>query len=908
MRYHAKKNARKDGDHSPASGETSLGRDIPLLGMLLDRTSFDEAGDLGVDQENIKTRLAERGDETNFQAPPPILMKNGKVRRRLRWRVRSPRKQQSVERLQQCVTQQRGRLHYRVNRSPSNSGPKTPKRATTPTSSSTASSGGSVVSASNYSQVSKQSKLSVHSFASTETAAISNKQKDKLKRFMIKRPNYPNSLDPADQTTIGTEGEIVHAKLNSSVIGCTPIFPSMCRDDASIAEADESSVDESSIDDEGTDSVGILHPSSHHQLQKKSSQEKKGLPPLGRKVNLPKSRSFGSFSIPLRSGDGASVISGLSMGSSSYKSGSPIASVKSDLSASVNDGTVRLDDDMEEDRRVDLRIVPSSCSSVRSESRNIKRSSKNDEEFVHELKSNSFPLTSPRNKELSGISPVSQQLEEQRQDLGESSKETSDLRDVSSSEDRREKFLESDDDAHTTRSFASERPRSLFMPFALKSVFSESFVVGLKRKQMGRRTISFGDTKDKTSNQNDLNPTSDVCSHSPVSELRFSMSGHSSKLTVNADENLRQSNEPGLSPPSCILDVAGDNSSTIDEENKICTIQSDASLSQKIEDSAFLEAEKNLQAIQEVATEHLQQGEYSEALEVFQEILRGLLTRYGEEHPRVGTAVHNIGVVHMRRSDYTKAVVAYKEAVRVRKMVLENDHPDVAVSLAQLGMAYLELNKHQRAIGAFREALRIRRKCYGNYHSKVGKVLNNIGCALYELDELEVARVAFEEALDIQRRILKNDSNETETKSNDAALLSIASTQSNIASIKLYYGEFDEALLDLEEALLMQESVLGDDNALVQRTRESLEWLEVQRAQQQEFLAKQGSNVKVELFDASIQARDIKPFFNKNAPPSTITELAETDKASIANGVFRTLERSFRKLHADLDYMSCGTA
>lgn len=250
-----------------------------------------------------------------------------------------------------------------------------------------------------------------------------------------------------------------------------------------------------------------------------------------------------------------------------------------------------------------------------------------------------------------------------------------------------------------------------------------------------------------------------------------------------------------------------------------------------VDNGAFLEAEKNLQAIHEMATEHLEQGEYTEALEVFEEILRAQLTRYGEDHARVGAALHNIGIVHMRNSDFSKAVDLYKDAVRVRKKALEADHTDVAVSLAQLGVAYMEGGKHRKAIGAFREALKIRRKTLGNEHPKVAKILNNIGCSLFELDELQVAKVAFQEALDIQRSLLRKNQGDCDdqTPISQQTMLSIASTQSNMASIKLYSGQSEEACVDLEEALLIQQCVLGDEHPLALRTQENLLWMEQSR-------------------------------------------------------------------------------
>ena len=225
-----------------------------------------------------------------------------------------------------------------------------------------------------------------------------------------------------------------------------------------------------------------------------------------------------------------------------------------------------------------------------------------------------------------------------------------------------------------------------------------------------------------------------------------------------------------------------------------------------VDEGQFLEAERNLRAIHQMAAEHLAHGEYVEALEVFEEILRGQRERYGPGHYRVGTALHNIGIVHLKSQQYDKAIQVCKEAVKVRKAALVPNHPDVAVSLAQLGVAHLECQQHREALIAFQEALKIRRQFLGPRHPKVGKILNNIGCALYELSEMQGAKLAFEEALEIQRETLRASANtgedETGATSNQA-LLSIASTLCNLGSIKLRWGQFEEASVALEEALLV---------------------------------------------------------------------------------------------------------
>jgi Tfp pilus assembly protein PilF len=324
----------------------------------------------------------------------------------------------------------------------------------------------------------------------------------------------------------------------------------------------------------------------------------------------------------------------------------------------------------------------------------------------------------------------------------------------------------------------------------------------------------------------------DPQSSAPIPEIRFPVAD------LAAADSFHQWDSGQSIPPGQLNGKRNDKDSTTQtrlekSESTTTSPRTVPTVPVDLDDCSFLEAEKNLQAIHDMATEHLQQGEYDEALEVFEEILRGQLTRYGTDHYRVATALHNMGVVHMRRGDYTRAAHAYREAIAIRRRALSPDHPDVAASLAQLGVAYLERRQHKKAIAAFRQSLKIRRKCLGSTHPKVAKILNNIGCALYELNALDVAQVAFEEALDIQRMNLSQEPAQNQAKSN-FLLLSLASTLCNIASIKLYFGRIDEASVDFQEALLVQQCVFGDDHPIPRQTEESLRWIESSRDRYQQ--------------------------------------------------------------------------
>ena len=257
-----------------------------------------------------------------------------------------------------------------------------------------------------------------------------------------------------------------------------------------------------------------------------------------------------------------------------------------------------------------------------------------------------------------------------------------------------------------------------------------------------------------------------------------------------------------------------------------------------VDSAQFTDAERHLRAIHEMGAEHLIHGEFDEAVEVFTEILRGQMERHGPDHPRVGTALHNLGICHLKKGDYASAIRVCRDAVEVRKAALGGRHLDVAVSLAQLGIAHLECGQHRKALIAFREALQIRRSLLGPKHPKVARLLNNTGCALFELDEMRGAMLAFEETLDIQRSMMKlpdaafgdEGSGGASSSAAEQLLLSTAATLCNIGSIRLRLGDADGALVALEEALLVQQSVLGDDHQIVLATSDSIDFIESKRS------------------------------------------------------------------------------
>jgi len=269
--------------------------------------------------------------------------------------------------------------------------------------------------------------------------------------------------------------------------------------------------------------------------------------------------------------------------------------------------------------------------------------------------------------------------------------------------------------------------------------------------------------------------------------------------------------------------------------------------------------ERHVRSKHTQACKYLQKGNFDKALQCFENILEILIEKYGEQHYRVGAAMHNIGIVHLRAGDLSDALEALELAVAVRKASLGKLHPKVADSLVEMGIVFLSLKQYDDAIDVLNEALDLREREVSTSTDPrkqllVAKILNNIGCVYYEYGDMRAARKTLNEALKIQEEILGSDD-----PTSEPGLLSMASTMCNVGYVYLERKKFDDAIVMFEEALSIQEEVLGGDNTLVIHTMDNLAYalshdgnydgamkiyvdiLESQRDLQQQSISSQGN-------------------------------------------------------------------
>lgn len=138
------------------------------------------------------------------------------------------------------------------------------------------------------------------------------------------------------------------------------------------------------------------------------------------------------------------------------------------------------------------------------------------------------------------------------------------------------------------------------------------------------------------------------------------------------------------------------------------------------------------------------------------------------------------------------------------------------ISLVKVGISLLLLHRFDDALWSFREALDVRKRALGPLHPSTARIYNNIGCVYVEFNEFKEARRAFEAALDVQRNALCHNAD------NGPLMFGTATTLCNLGYLYRYRDMHGKAVAVLEEAVELQERVLGPSHATVLSTLDNL--------------------------------------------------------------------------------------
>eukprot|EP00439_Symbiodinium_sp_Y106_P045696 s41_g5.t2 len=186
--------------------------------------------------------------------------------------------------------------------------------------------------------------------------------------------------------------------------------------------------------------------------------------------------------------------------------------------------------------------------------------------------------------------------------------------------------------------------------------------------------------------------------------------------------------------------------------------------------------------------------------------LAELRSRYGEEHPVVGAALHNFGVAYGLCGNAVAERDHLEKALEIQEREFGPDHCDVATTLSNLGNAYDRLGNINKQKELLERALAINEREYGPNHHVVATTLVNLGSVYGRLGEHETQRDILERALQIMEAEFGLNSHKV---------------SASLVNLSLAYGALGDVKRQrdlLERALKINEQEYGRDHRAVANT------------------------------------------------------------------------------------------
>lgn len=147
-------------------------------------------------------------------------------------------------------------------------------------------------------------------------------------------------------------------------------------------------------------------------------------------------------------------------------------------------------------------------------------------------------------------------------------------------------------------------------------------------------------------------------------------------------------------------------------------------------------------------------GQYSEARETFQEVLRLRRLEHGEEHADTAFALNNLAAALFELGQHVEAEQLYRAALDVRSRLLGETHPDTATSISNLANCLSVQCQHESAEAVYRKALRLQQAVLGEEHYSVAHTMFNIAECLDDQGRHEDAEAMYRKVWDVRQRVL----------------------------------------------------------------------------------------------------------------------------------------------------------
>jgi tetratricopeptide (TPR) repeat protein len=205
------------------------------------------------------------------------------------------------------------------------------------------------------------------------------------------------------------------------------------------------------------------------------------------------------------------------------------------------------------------------------------------------------------------------------------------------------------------------------------------------------------------------------------------------------------------------------------------------------------------------------QGEYPEAIKLYEKTLEIQQQSLPPNHPNLGISYNNIGEVYDNMGDYSKALSNYQKALEIQRQSLPPNHPDLSASYNNIGGVYDSMGDYSKALSNHRKALEIQQQSLPPNHPSLGATYNNIGGVYDNMGDYSKALSYYQKDLEISEKTLPPNHPD------------LGASYNNIGVVYDNMGNYSEALLFYERAAKIGQSSLPANHPDLQQWRKNLD-------------------------------------------------------------------------------------
>jgi len=171
---------------------------------------------------------------------------------------------------------------------------------------------------------------------------------------------------------------------------------------------------------------------------------------------------------------------------------------------------------------------------------------------------------------------------------------------------------------------------------------------------------------------------------------------------------------------------------------------------------------------------------------------------YGEDDPRLATALSGLAMAYREQGDYPRALEYFNRVIRLRERSLGPGHPDVARAInSRGGVYYLQLDL-ERASSDMSRALELAEQALGPTHPSLSHILNSLGALEEDLGHDVQAHDHYQRAL----KLIEQSLGPTHPRA--------SMVHNNLATLWMVRGEPARARKHYERSLAIDLEVFGD--------------------------------------------------------------------------------------------------